>query len=52
MAVMPQNLINGTEEEKIKTTERVKGRRVIVKKENTLKDTGNWLDIKYIRVKK
>lgn len=37
---------------KLKTTERVKGRRVIVEEENTLKDTGNWLDIKYISVEK
>lgn len=49
MAAMPQN---GTREEKMKTTERVKGGRVIAEEENTLKDTGNWSDMKYISVEK
>lgn len=44
-------MINGIEEEKIKTTERLKeGGRVIVEEENMLKDTGNWFDIEYISV--
>lgn len=51
MAVIPEKVINGIEEEKIKTTERLKeGGRVIVEEENTLKDTGNWFDIEYISV--
>lgn len=52
MAAMPQNVTNGSREEKIKTTERVKGGRVIDEEENTLKDTDNWSDIKYISVEK
>lgn len=52
MAVMPENVINGTEEDKIKTTEGLKGGRVIVEEEITPKDTGNWSDIKYISVEK
>lgn len=50
MAVMPQNVINETE--KIKTTERAKRGRVIVEEENTLKDAGNWSDIRYFSVEK
>ena len=51
MAVITEKVINGTEEEKIKTTERLKeGGRVIVEEENTLKNTGNWFDIEYVSV--
>lgn len=52
VAVMPENVINGTDEEKIKTTVRLKGGRVTVEDENALKDIGNWSNIKYISVEK
>lgn len=38
MAVIPQNVINGTEKEDIKTTNGVKGERVIVEEENALRN--------------
>lgn len=37
MSVIPQNVINGTEEGKIKTTKRGKGARVLIEKENALR---------------
>lgn len=37
MAVIPQNVINGTEKEEMKTTKGVKGARVIVEEENALR---------------
>lgn len=51
MAVIPEKVISGTEEEKIKTTERLKGgEKVIVEEENTPKDIGHWFDIDYSSV--
>jgi len=53
MVVITEKVINGTEEEKIKTTERLKGGgRVIAEEENELKNTGNWFDTNYISVEK
>lgn len=51
MAVIPEKVISGTTEDKIKTTERWKeGGRVRIREENTVKDTGDWFDTECIAV--
>lgn len=51
MTIIPEKVISGTTEDKIKTTERWKeGGRVRIREENTVKDTGDWFDTECIAV--